>query len=95
MSELQRYCMQYDGFEECVIEEAYDRGEWVKASDAESALAAKDARIKELEVLVERLKNCTNCKHDQQEDHDPDWGCEGCLDGHTKWEARDESTMRP
>jgi hypothetical protein len=60
--------------------------EQVTAKDA--ALAARDSRIKELEALVARLKNCMNCKHDRQEDHEPDWGCDGCLEGYTKWEAK-------
>lgn len=60
MSQMQRYCMQYDGFEECVIEEAYDRGAWVKASDAEAALAEKDKEIARLRRGLGRIKAYTN-----------------------------------
>ena len=59
MSDLQRY--SYDlvpvGYDWARIEICTDdEGEWVKASDAEDALKEKDARIKELEEQIEKMK---------------------------------------
>ena len=53
--------------------------------EAAARLAVENEKLRE---LVDKMKCCMNCKHDQQEDHDPDWGCEGCLEGYTKWEGR-------
>lgn len=47
-------------------------------------LAVENERLRE---LVEKLRNCMNCKHDLTDANDPDVGCKGCLEGYTKWES--------
>ena len=61
---LQRYCMQYNGFDECVDEEAYDGGEWVKAFEAldiievqKEQIAKRDAEIASLKKMNDRLQD--------------------------------------
>ena len=57
-------------------------------SSLKAALAEKDARIKELEALVEKMKNCDNCRHGA------DWDtCDACLEKddvqwYSKWEPQ-------
>ena len=40
-----------------------DTGEWVQAEEAEDAIAERDGKIRDLEAMVERLRNCWNCKN--------------------------------
>lgn len=91
MNELKRYCSQFNTYAPS------DDGNWVKASDAEAALAEKDARIKELEgrlelayVGIKEMERCheyCDCSDDPQDDI-----CIGCnLRAILKdMEARDE-----
>ena len=43
------------------LQRTWVKGEWVKFADAEDAIAERDGKIRELEAMVERLKNCWNC----------------------------------
>jgi hypothetical protein len=52
---LQRYWMKYDGFDECICEQACDSGSWVQADEAEDAIAERDARIEKLKRVCSVL----------------------------------------
>jgi hypothetical protein len=51
----------------------------------EQTIAERDARIKELEALVEKLKCCDNCKHENL-DH-KEHPCNMCDETDDRWEA--------
>lgn len=65
-----------------------DDGEFVYADEAIAALAAKDARIKELELKLAQSLNrkCKNCKH--TETSVADEPCCNCDQTKSKWEPQ-------
>lgn len=38
-----------------------------------------------LAVENEKMRCCGNCKHERASTYNPDYGCDGCLEGYTKW----------
>jgi hypothetical protein len=45
------------------IPPSFQSFEVVKREEAEDAIAERDGKIRELEAMVERLRNCWNCKN--------------------------------
>ena len=60
---LQRFDVCHDSFDINVslIKKISAYGNYVKASEHEDAIAERDGKIRALEAMVERLKNCWNC----------------------------------
>jgi hypothetical protein len=50
---------RYDALDACFV----TGGRYVLFIEVQDAIAERDGRIRELEAMVERLKNCWNCKN--------------------------------
>lgn len=54
----------------------------VSHSEAAARLAVENEKLK---AMIEKMRCCGNCKHERASTYNPDYGCDGCLEGYTKW----------